>query len=105
MTQKDFAIAKEVKAKVSQVVDLVDIRVFGSRARGDGDEYSDMDVFIEVGRLDKKQKEKIREIVWEIGFNNSIHISPLIYTISEITESPLRSSPVVKCILEEGITV
>jgi len=54
MTKKDMEIAKELKEKLSKVVDLVDFRVFGSRARGDQDEYSDLDIFIEVENLDKK---------------------------------------------------
>ena len=39
MTQQDREIAKELKNKLSEVVHLLDFRVFGSRARGDADEY------------------------------------------------------------------
>ena len=105
MTEKDYQIANIVKIRLAAVVDLVDIKVYGSRARGDNVEYSDMDIFIEVESLDKQQKEKIREIVWAVGFDNSIHISPLIFTRSEIEDSPLRSSPIVKCIHDEGVNV
>ena len=63
MTEKDYKIANIVKTRLTAVVDLVDIKVYGSRARGDNVEYSDMDIFIEVESLDKQQKEKIREIV------------------------------------------
>ncbi|MBI5181212.1 MAG: nucleotidyltransferase domain-containing protein, partial [Nitrospirae bacterium] len=47
MKQKDYEIAKELKKRLSEVVNLIDFRIFGSRARGEADEYSDMDVFIE----------------------------------------------------------
>ena len=40
MTQQDREIAKELKNKLSEVVHLLDFRIFGSRARGDADEYS-----------------------------------------------------------------
>ena len=106
MRQKDFEIAKKLKERLSKVVQVIDIRVFGSRARGDeDDEYSDMDVFIEVEYLDKKLKEKIRNITWEIGFENFIYISPLIFTRYEIEDSPLRASPILKNINEEGVKV
>jgi len=105
MTKKDMEIAKELKEKLSKVVDLVDFRVFGSRARGDQDEYSDLDIFIEVENLDKKIKEKIRDITWETGFENSAFISSLIFTRYEIEDSPLRSSPIIKNINEEGIKI
>lgn len=105
MTKKDYLIAKELKERLASEVDLVDFKVFGSRARADYDEFSDMDVFIEVESLDRKLKKKIREIVWEVGFENSIFISPLIFTRYEIEDSPLRASPIVKNINKEGVKV
>lgn len=58
MKTQDYEIAKELKRKISEVVNLLDFRVFGSRARGDAGEYSDMDVFIEVEYLDKELEKK-----------------------------------------------
>lgn len=105
MTKRDMEIAKELKERLSKAADLVDFRVFGSRARGDQGEYSDMDVFVEVEYLDKATKKKIRDITWEIGFENSVFISPLIFTRYEIEDSPLRASPIVKNINEEGVEI
>ena len=64
-----------------------------------------MDIFIELSYLNKQQKQKIQDIIWEIGFENSIYISPLIFTRYELENSPLRFSPIVKNIFEEGIKV
>jgi len=105
MNPRDYEIARELKKKLSEVVHIIDFRVFGSRARGVTDEYSDMDVFIEVEYLDKQLKKRIRDITWEVGFENSIYISPLIFTRSEIEDSPLRASPIVINISEEGVAV
>ncbi len=105
MNQRDREIARELKQRLSQVVTVLDFRVFGSRARGDADEYSDMDVYIKVDRLDKGLKEKVRQIAWEIGFDHLIHISPLIFTRAEIEDSPLRASPIIESISEEGVAV
>ncbi|MCL5673098.1 MAG: nucleotidyltransferase domain-containing protein [Deltaproteobacteria bacterium] len=105
MKQRDKEIVKELKKRLSEAVQLIDLRVFGSRARGDEGEYSDMDIFIELSYLNKQQKQKIQDIIWEIGFENSIYISPLIFTRYELENSPLRFSPIVKNIFEEGIKV
>lgn len=105
MIQRDYEIAKELKERLSKVIQLIDFKGFGSRARGDADEYSDMDVFIEVENLDDQLKKIIRNIVWEVGFENSIYISPLIFTRYEIEDSPLRASPIVRGINEEGIRI
>ena len=105
MTKKDYEIAKELKEKLSKIVHLVDFRVFGSRARGNQDEYSDMDVFIEVESLGKESEERLHDVAWEIGFENSIYISPLIFTRYEVEDSPLKVSPIIKNITAEGVKV
>jgi len=105
VTKKDYEIAKELKEKLSKIVHLLDFRVFGSRVRGNQDEYSDMDVFIEVESLGKELEEKLHEVAWEIGLENSIYISPLIFTRYEVENSPLRVSPIIKNITSEGVKV
>src|SRR4030042_2103742 len=104
MTSKDYEIARRLKERLSKVVEILDFRVFGSRAK-DGDEYSDMDVFLEVFIINNEIKEKIFEIAWEVGFENFMVISPLIFTNEEIEDSPLRSSPIVRNIMAEGVAV
>lgn len=106
MLDRDLQVARKLKERLSSVVTLVDFKVFGSRARGDADEYSDLDVFIEVESIDKELKEKISDIAWEVGFyNDCMHISPLVFTRYEIEESPLRISSIVQVIAEEGVRI
>ena len=105
MTKKDTKIAKQLKEWLSKEVPLVDKIVFGSRVRGDYEPDSDMDVFIEIERIDPQIKDKIENIVWEVGYENYIFISSLIFTRHEIENTALRVSPIVMSIAEEGIRV
>ncbi|MEK6743063.1 MAG: nucleotidyltransferase domain-containing protein [Nitrospirota bacterium] len=105
MNEKDRAIAEQLKKRLSGIVQLVDFKVFGSRARGDADEYSDLDVFIEVETIDAALQEAVSEAVWEVGYQNYTVISPLIFTRHELERSPLRVSPIVRSIAEEGVAV
>ena len=105
MTPRDLEIAAELRRRLAEVVPLLDFRIFGSRARGDADEYSDLDVFIKVEWIDRKVKEKIEDVIWEVGFNNFMVISPLIFTRDEIENTALRSSAIVKNITEEGVSL
>ncbi len=105
MTERDFKIAEELKRRLSNAVDVVAFKVFGSRARGDSDEYSDMDVFVEVETINRSAKERILDIAWEVGFENSMVISVLIFTRDEIENSPLRSSFIVRNIAEDGVAL
>ena len=105
MTEHDFDIASNFKQRLDSAVALVDFRVFGSRARGNADEYSDMDVFVEVEEINKTLKDRILEIAWEVGFENFMVISPLIFSRDELENSPHRSSSIVKAIAAEGVPV
>lgn len=105
MKKTDRIIAEKLKKRISEKIPLLDLRIFGSRARGDQDEYSDMDVFLEVESLDRNQKETIYHLTWETGLKYGLVISPLIFTRNEIENSPLRSSPILMNIMREGIVI
>jgi predicted nucleotidyltransferase len=42
---------------LKEAVELIDFKVYGSKARGDEDEFSDLDFFIEVASLDRQLME------------------------------------------------
>ena len=103
LIDSDKRIAGELKRKLAEVVELLDYRVFGSRARGNADEYSDLDIFIEVEFLDADLRGRISDIVWDVGFANYTVISSLVFTRDELENSPLRASPIVQSIQQEGV--
>ena len=105
MNPRDYKIACELKRRLAEAVEMIDFKVYGSKARGDDDEFSDLDVFIEVPTLDRKTRDLISEIAWEIGLANLIVISPLVFSVDETENSPLRASPILLNIKEEGIRV
>lgn len=105
MNTTAITIAEKLKSRLSEKIALVDLRVFGSRARGDEDEYSDMDIFLEVESINISSKEAILDVTWETGLEFGLVISPLVFTRNEVENSALRSSPVLMNILREGISV
>ena len=104
MDDRDRRVALELKQRLSIFAKLIDFRVFGSRARGDADPYSDMDIFIEVEGLDRGLKERILDAAWEVGFDNFMVIVPLIFTRNELENTALRSSPIVEAIARDGVS-
>jgi predicted nucleotidyltransferase len=96
MLEQDRRIAIELKSRIEKIVQLVDFRIFGSRARGDADQYSDLDVFIEIERTDEQTERSIRDLIWETGFKHDIYIAPLIFTRHEIEETALDRLQLLK---------
>ncbi len=105
MSKSDIQIANELKEKIKNICEVIDIKIFGSRVKGNADKYSDIDIFIEIKELNDEIKEKIFNAVWEVGFENSVYISPVIFTQDEIENTPLKYSPLLINIQREGINV
>jgi len=105
MNSRDLNVARELKRRLAAQTSLVNFMVFGSRARGDAEEASDMDVFVEVEFLDPQIKERIYELTWEIGFKNFMVISPLIVSRHELENTALLSSPLICNIARDGVAV
>jgi predicted nucleotidyltransferase len=105
MSESDLAILKELKALLGKKVSLIQMRLFGSRARGDHAADSDMDVFVEVERLSSAEKIKIKEAAWEVSLKHGRVITPLIFSRHELVDTPLRSASIVQNILREGIVI
>jgi len=105
MIEHDIQTARELKKRVSKLTPLIDFRLFGSRARGDADEYSDMDIFMEFETIDRELRNRIKNAAWEMTLESGIVVTTLLFSRHEIENSPLRSSPIVRVIMEEGVPV
>ena len=101
----DLRTARELKKRVSKLTPLIDFRLFGSRARGDADDYSDMDIFMEFETVDSELKTRVKNVAWEMTLETGIVVTTLLFSRYEIENSALRSSPIIRVIMEEGIPV
>jgi predicted nucleotidyltransferase len=68
LAETDRQIVREFQRCLADVVPVLDLRVFGSRARGDAAPDSDLDVFIELEACTPELRQRISEIAWEVGF-------------------------------------
>src|SRR4030042_5271908 len=105
MQEKDLRVIEKFKLLVSQKVKVIEIRVFGSRARGDATEYSDLDVLVVVDHLDHTVEKYISDCAWEAGFPEDIIIMPIAISVDTLKNSPIRESGFIKNIYREGVAV
>ncbi|MFQ5976423.1 MAG: nucleotidyltransferase domain-containing protein [Candidatus Hydrothermarchaeales archaeon] len=73
--------AKKVKELLGEK--LLEIKLFGSKARGDFDEESDIDILLVIDSKDWKFQQKICAIATDANIEHDCNISPVIYTKEE----------------------
>lgn len=105
MLEKELKVIETFKNLVSQKVNILDFRVFGSRARGSATEESDLDVFLVVDRLDHSLEKCISDYAWEAGFPEDIIIIPVAISMDTLRNSSIRESIFIKNVYREGIAV
>lgn len=97
----DFARALRVRFG-DRIRELV---LFGSRARGDAHEDSDVDVLVVVDGLSDWEKREVSDIAYDVNASSEhwIGISPLACSTAEVREHRLRGRRIWHDIAAEGL--
>lgn len=82
---------------------LIDFLIFGSRARGNAAQDSDIDIMIEIEEYNRETVSEIDNMVFVINLAYDCFISTVIFGRKELEEGPLSESPIYKAIEKEGI--
>ena len=103
LADQDREIAREFRQRVAKIAPIRDLRVFGSRARGDAAPGADLDLFIELGEATPELRTRISEIAWEVGFERDRVISTVVATRDDLEQGAMGANPLFHSIEREGI--
>jgi len=103
LTETDRQIVREFQRRLADVAPLLDLRVFGSRVRGNAAPDSDLDVFIELEACTSELRQRISEIAWEVGFEMDRIISTVVTTRDELEHGAMGANPLVLNVEREGV--
>jgi predicted nucleotidyltransferase len=103
ISQEDRKILAEFSERIRRILPGAKIWAFGSRARGVGTWESDLDTCIVLDRVDESIDRQIRDIAWEVGFENERMITTVVFDSAQFERGPMSESTLVATILQEGI--
>lgn len=105
LTPQEEKAVREFKKRLQTLLgpDLLNFRLFGSRARREGNEGSDVDLLILAREAPVKLRGQIFEIAADIFLEYEVNLSPLVMSQQHYEDMKHRERLLAKEIERDGI--
>ena len=94
-----------LKIELNDRYELLDLRIFGSKAKDLDTPESDLDVMVVLKKLTPLLESEIDDLIFEINIENDCLITAIFFDQEELEVGPLSESPIYKKISQEGIAL
>lgn len=107
MNENDIRAVQEFVSRVREALgdEILDIRLFGSKVRGEATPDSDIDIAIVVGSSSEQTRRLILDAAFDVNIALDVYISPRIVPWSTMENPVFATSPFLKNIMKEGLPV
>jgi len=107
LKSKDAAAVQEFVERVRDALgnNLVEVKLFGSKATGKDQPESDIDVLVAVEKGGEVEEDKVLDIAFNTNLKHEVYISPRVIDRATLADPVWSSTPFLKAIAKEGITL
>lgn len=93
-------ITKQFKQIVEKKYDILDMKLFGSSARGDYSKSSDIDIMVKLPTVNREIEEALFDIAYELELEHDCLIDVIV-----LSEDMENNIPLYQNIEKEGIAI
>ena len=94
-----------LKSKLENKYELLDLKVFGSKAKGFDNPESDLDVMIVLKNLTHDIESEIDDLIFDINIEHDCLITAIFFSQEELRAGSMSESPIYKKIIQEGVSL
>ena len=105
LTQKEKGVIDDLALRYRAEFGAERVVLYGSAARGTMDRESDIDLLIVLPSVDWEIEKRIGSLAFDAGLEIDRVISTLCFSVNDLENSPMRSSPLVHAIWREGVAL
>jgi predicted nucleotidyltransferase len=84
---------------------LVKMRLFGSKARGDATQESDIDVLVVVSRIEPEVERQVCDAAFAASLEHDVLIAPVLVSRARYEDAVRRISDLAVAVEREGISL
>ena len=105
LSENERKAVEILKSRLMERFDVRDMRLFGSKARGQAGPDSDLDIMIELASRSPEIESEIDDIKFKVNLENDSFITIIVFGQNELEYGPMKESPIYKIIQREGIPI
>jgi predicted nucleotidyltransferase len=105
LAPNELAALRKLKESLARDFRLVELRLFGSSARGDSDKESDIDVLVVLEDYDWDTKMAVVDLCTDISIDSGVLLAPVIYSATEFGSDLTKATPFYQAVMKEGVPV
>lgn len=84
---------------------LLSVKLFGSKARGDSGRDSDIDVFVLIRRQSISSLSKVAKVTSDVWWDYDVLLSPVLYDLDEREKNVQMGSFFFRAVEKEGVEI
>lgn len=102
----DAVLALEVSSALRKALPVEQVVVFGSRARGEAADDSDLDVLVLLkGERPNDASQRVWEALWEVQMKHAVGLSPLVISANQWHEGVYQATLLKQEIERDGVVL
>lgn len=107
LKSKDAEALDEFLAKLRQVlgINLIDVKLFGSKATGKDQPESDIDVLVAVEDGGIEIEDQVLDIAFEVNLKHDVYVSPRVVDRATLSDPVWSITSFLRSIAKEGISL